>query len=715
MPPGDVEREAGQRDQQVGGHDEERRDQRAVADLRGAQERRLRRGESLHDRRDRASQVDRRQDQVEAVDAQHVEALVPARAQVAGHGQEVRQRDSAEQRADQRGAEREGEQEHQAHRAPGDRRHVVPPQEQLTEPGALAQRPPGAGLAAQLGHDQQPAVGPAAPLDAQRAEVGRGGAVAHPFRAVVQPPAVHAQVDGGLGVLDDGAVLDEVADLPVPDVGGLHDVVEGPLADHRVRADPEGGVVVGEALVDDVLQVRRRAGDPLQPGGRAREGAVGSLGDGHVAVLALLEQVHEPQAVFGQQDAVGVERHDVVGVRDVHVPARRRAGDQRDPGHRLDLAVGTAHQPDVAIEVHGLVGLVGQRHVALAFEARQVGAERPDQPAVKAAERLLIQHHPLLGGGQQRRRDRPERSGQSQDDLVGDEGVRVVDDLLAGGQSFQPGGRLVVVAGQDHHRADPERLLPLARDLEPVQRPGEPGRGPGQQFRDLARQGPRGLELLTGLLGLRHVRVVDQQDHPLVRVLLQRGREQGVADNAGVFPVGRDDRGQRRRRRVEEVVQDGAAGPVMSPRPVQEPEPAQQVGQGRDGQQGDDHQVQDRLRPADRGLVAGMEEVLEEPRDHVAEPHRHRDDDGQPRQGHATFAGRLGDHGQRQPAPVSPPLLAPAGPAGPRGAFRRAGRRAGIRPGSIECAIRILVGVRQDGVERTRESRGHAIPPGRPE
>ena len=303
---------------------------------------------------------------------------------------------------------------------------------------------------------------------------------------------------------------------------------------------------------------------------------------------------------------------------------------------------------------------MGQRHVPLALEARQVGAERPHQPPVQPAEHLLLKDYALIGRGQQRRRDGPERSGQPEDHPVGEERVRVVDDLLIRGELFQPGGGLVVQTGQDDHRAEPERLLPLARGLEFVKRAGEPARRRGQQRRDLARQGPRRLELLTGRGGLRQVRVIDQQDHSLVRVFLQGRREQGVADDAGVLPVGRDDRGQRRCRRVIEVIKDGAAGPVVSPDPVEVANPAQQVGQSRGAQQGNDEEVDHRFGPVDRGLVAGVEEILDAPRDHVAEPRRYGDDDGQPRQGDTAFAYRLGDHGQRPSAPVSPPLPAPA-------------------------------------------------------
>ena len=59
-------------------------------------------------------------------------------------------------------------------------------------------------------------------------------------------------------------------------------------------------------------------------------GAVRRLGDADLGVLGLLEQVDEPQAVLGQEHAVGVERQHVVGVGDdevgvaVRTPARAR-------------------------------------------------------------------------------------------------------------------------------------------------------------------------------------------------------------------------------------------------------------------------------------------------------------------------------------------------------------------------------------------------------
>lgn len=67
----------------------------------------------------------------------------------------------------------------------------------------------------------------------------------------------------------------------------------------------------------DVLQVGGGASDAFEPGPGAGEGAVGRLGDRNVGVLVLLEQMHQAQAVLGQQDAVRIEGEHVIGVGDL--------------------------------------------------------------------------------------------------------------------------------------------------------------------------------------------------------------------------------------------------------------------------------------------------------------------------------------------------------------------------------------------------------------
>ena len=184
----------------------------------------------------------------------------------------------------------------------------------------------------------------------------------------------------------------------------------------------------------------------------------------------------------------------------------------------------------------------------LRSKLRDLGLERPDQAAVQPAE-----HRPARSTTP----SSAESSSASSIVARATPASRKITSLtkkasvwsmtsLVGGQVLQPDDRVVVVAGQRDHRADAERFVALGGKLECLQRAGVLGGGPGQQLLDLARQRPGGLELLAGLRVLRGERVVDQQHHPLVRVFLQRRRQQGVADDPLFLLVGRDDRRQRR-------------------------------------------------------------------------------------------------------------------------------------------------------------------------
>ena len=85
------------------------------------------------------------------------------------------------------------------------------------------------------------------------------------------------------------------------------------------------------------------------------------------------------------------------------------------------------------------------------------------------------------------------------------------------------------------------------------------------------------------LVGVRRVRrVVDQQHDADVRVLLQRGREQRLADDAALLAVGGDDRRERRVRLVEERVDDGARDTAVRAGPLQVAEPGDEVGDRRE-------------------------------------------------------------------------------------------------------------------------------------
>ena len=68
--------------------------------------------------------------------------------------------------------------------------------------------------------------------------------------------------------------------------------------------------------------------------------------------------------------------------RDDQVAAFRAGGHQGQPGGGLGLPVGGAHQADVAVQVHRLVGLVGEIDVSLALERGDVRPKSSGQSSV---------------------------------------------------------------------------------------------------------------------------------------------------------------------------------------------------------------------------------------------------------------------------------------------------------------------------------------------
>src|SRR5881409_3651481 len=119
-------------------------------------------------------------------------------------------------------------------------------------------------MADQFRQDDETAVSPPPPLNDERTEIRRRRAERQPLRIVVELPPVIDEIYGRLRVFDDRPVLDELANrVPALDVDN-GDVFERALAGERVGPDPERRPVVGEPLMDDVLDIRGGAGNPLQ-------------------------------------------------------------------------------------------------------------------------------------------------------------------------------------------------------------------------------------------------------------------------------------------------------------------------------------------------------------------------------------------------------------------------------------------------------------------
>ena len=114
------------------------------------------------------------------------------------------------------------------------------------------------------------------------------------------------EVDGGLGILDYRPILNE----PLDDVSTLrvlrYDVVQRGATQQSICADPERRPVVSEPLVNDVLDVRSRSSDALEPALGARNRAVGRLCYRYALVAWLVHEVHKSQRIVGKKHAIGV-------------------------------------------------------------------------------------------------------------------------------------------------------------------------------------------------------------------------------------------------------------------------------------------------------------------------------------------------------------------------------------------------------------------------
>ena len=229
----------------------------------------------------------------------------------------------------------------------------------------------------------------------------------------------------------------------------------------------------------------------------------------------------------------------------------------------------------------------------------------------------------------------------------------MIGDLLGLAPLAQDARGVVVAGGEPadvlgaHRAAGRRRLVGVERVLEAAARRVE-------HQRDLAGQRARLVEL-AHRVGIGRVRrIVDQQHDADVRELLQRRREQRLADDPALLLVGGDDRGQRRVRHVEERVDDRARHAPVRADPLQVAEPREQVGDGRQRQERDEQQVDARLDRAAQAV--GMVDVAAHLLDEVGEPGRDRQEEREARTAHrAARRDRVHDRG-RPGGALGPPL-----------------------------------------------------------
>jgi hypothetical protein len=92
-------------------------------------------------------------------------------------------------------------------------------------------------------------------------------------------------------------------------------------------------------------------------------------------VFRLLHQVNQTQRVLRQQQTICVERNQIIGPWNREVRFATRDFAEKMPVWTLGLLPAPAHQPDIGIQVHGLVWFVRQVDVLLSLEHRKADVE----------------------------------------------------------------------------------------------------------------------------------------------------------------------------------------------------------------------------------------------------------------------------------------------------------------------------------------------------
>jgi hypothetical protein len=92
----------------------------------------------------------------------------------------------------------------------------------------------------------------------------------------------------------------------------------------------------------------------------------------------MLHESDQLQHVRPQNQAIGIQGQQIVGIRDDEIGSGRIASFQSPHTRPFDDPEALSHHSDVAVQVHRLVGRMGQVCVLLALEAVDVDAEQRD-------------------------------------------------------------------------------------------------------------------------------------------------------------------------------------------------------------------------------------------------------------------------------------------------------------------------------------------------
>src|SRR5437867_3561031 len=407
-------------------------------------------------------------------------------------------------------------------------------QQDLGHPGPSARR--GPQETPEVRHDQQPAVGPAAPLDEQGAEVRRRGAKGHPLRIVVELPASPPQVDRGFGVLDHGTVVDEYATLEAALVPHLGNLLQRGLPYHRVCTDPERRTEVREALMHLILDVGGGAGHALEHAWRAGKGAVGRLDDRDSAMLAPRQTVCESQNVLRMHDRVGIQNNYIVTVVKGEPPLVGAGALQQEPGPVGSLTKASAHQCDVRVDIHRLVRLVREIRVPLALERTHGDLEAAREAPIGTSQEALIDRL-TFGITQKVSRPLSIPTALAEQGDLDEYPVGMIDDAVAARLAREPRGDFLIQAGE---------LASLARKSEPncvcsLLKGRGGGRHASVHRRKATLDGIGELAHLAQGSGVlvcrRNGRVIDEEPDGASWIVLQSRRKDRLPDERRIFLV----------------------------------------------------------------------------------------------------------------------------------------------------------------------------------
>ena len=161
-------------------------------------------------------------------------------------------------------------------------------------------------ISEQLGQNEEPSVGPAASLDNEGTEIAGRGTIGQSLRVVKEPPSSRHQIDRRFRIFNHRAILNVATNHSM--CGRLCDanVFQSGLPEECIRANPKCGAEVGEALMQEILNVGGRSGGSFEQARCVWNGTVGSLRDRESFIARLLHDLNETDGIVRQNETVRI-------------------------------------------------------------------------------------------------------------------------------------------------------------------------------------------------------------------------------------------------------------------------------------------------------------------------------------------------------------------------------------------------------------------------